>query len=298
MVATGREARPPSATLVTMTTGERTELWCGAEDAAAFTRWVADRAAGCGPHLVPITRVGRCPRGHLAAEVLRPAVRSLDAALDVLGVPTSGVAVTLSVPLLELAHRGRAGALELGAVAAEGIGVDEAGAVVVADRPPGGAPCCPDPHDGSTDSPRSPSTRTTFEDRDGARGLLTAARTVWDRTDPREPARAALDPLLDAARAGDADVVRAALDAVLAAAPPRPVRWVRPAWVSLGTPVDPSAEPTGGTSPSGGLDRALVVLREVVEQGVPIGASRRVPLRMVLVGLVVVVGVLVLASAA
>ncbi len=229
-----------------------------------------------------VLRAGRCPSGHPAVEVLRPPVRALDEALDVVGTPTEGVAVTLTVPLLQLAARARAGALELGALSVEEIGVDEAGAVLVADRPPGAVPPCRDDSASGTTPTESvtvPVGRPTRSprDADGSRQLVLAARTVWDRVDARTPVREVLDPVLDAAVDGGADDVRAALALVLAAAPPRPVRWTRPlgalfddgarrrsdgrpgqdaraaaASTAVGTAAGPRSSPSLATSSNGG----------------------------------------------
>ena len=281
-----------------MTTTERHERWCGARDPSAFARWTADRSAGCGPHLVPVVRVGRCSSGHPAAEVLRPAVRPLECTLDVVGVPTEGVAVTLTVPLLQVALAARSGAVEVGTVPLDGVGVDESGAVVVADVPPGAVPVHADGSCGAepgtdaahpTGAPSGPpASARPARDPDGPRRLVLAARTVWDRVDARAAARAVLDPALDAARDGDAVLVGEALDRVVAAAPPRPVRWTRP--VSELFDERPVAPTPAGPAP-GDLN-ALVVraVRDAVEQGIPLGAGRRLPVRHALVGVVVAGG--------
>lgn len=313
-----------------METTAASRRWCGARDPVAFSRWVADRAAGVGPHLAPVIRVGRCPQGHLAAEVLHPATRSLEDTLDVLGVPTEGVAVTLTVPLLELAARARSGAVELGVVALGAVGVDETGAIVVADRPPGAVDACADgpPAAPGAESAAEPgpsaraqagsdtraqagsSTREQAgssahagaglphpRDLDGARQLVTAARMVWDRVDSRSEARRTLDPALDAARDGDADTVAGALDRVVGAAAPRPVRWGTP------VPTFPDEEPGGAGAPPhdqigpdvvvGMLIRAVL---DVLERGVPAGHRRRVPVRHVVVGAVVTGGLVTAAT--
>lgn len=313
-----------------MDTTAASSRWCGARDALAFSRWVADRAAGVGPHLAPVIRVGRCPQGHLAAEVLHPATSSLEDTLDVLGVPTEGVAVTLTVPLLELAARARSGAVELGVVALGAVGVDETGAIVVVDCPPGAVAACTD---GSPAAPgaesraeHGPSSRVQAgstireqarssigacagqsthaetgssrpRDLDGARRLVTAARMVWDRVDSRSEARRTLDPALDAARDGDADAVAGALDLVVGAAPPRPVRWSRPG------PLFPDEEPTGAGAlpvdsivPTGVVGMLTRVVLDVLERGVPAGHRRRVPVRHVVVGVVVAGGLVTAAT--
>lgn len=292
-----------------MTTTDSTDHWCGAADPPAFARWLADRSAGCSTHLVPVLRAGRCPSGHPAVEVLRPPVRALDEALDVVGTPTEGVAVTLTVPLLQLAARARAGALELGALSVEEIGVDEAGAVLVADRPPGAVPPCRDRSAlGNTASGTSASDTTVSEpvpvvrpirsprDADGSRQLVLAARTVWDRVDARARVRETLDPVLDAAVDGGADDVRAALALVLAAAPPRPVRWTRPLGAlfedgATAVPGQDARTAAASTAVGTAAGAALVALaRDLVERGIPVGSTRRLPVRFALVGTLVAGG--------
>ncbi|WP_182065348.1 hypothetical protein [Curtobacterium sp. ME12] len=120
---------------------------------------------------------------------------------------------------------------------------------------------------------------------DATRTLVLAARTVWDRVDPADPAQAPVLGALQDALDGDGPSARAALDVVRAAAAPRPFRW---------TPVPSDlvfAEPPTPDGQEGLLER----LRDVVEHGVPLGADRRLPLRRVLVGLVVAVGSVVAA---
>lgn len=312
-----------------MTTTAGSRRWCGAQDPADFSGWVADRAAGAGPHLVPVTRVGRCPQGHLAAEVLDPSTRALEDALEALGTPTEGVAVTLTVPLLELAARARSGAVVLGAVPFDAVRVDEAGAIVVADRPPGASDACT----GRTSADPAADPRATAcaagvlsrvtaaaraeaaaaaassrvactpppahplpspRDLDGARQLVTAARCVWDRVDARSPARGTLDPVLDAARDGDARTISDALDLVVGVAPPRPVRWSRPGLAF------PDEEHVGvGRLPddtTDAIDSVARVVRDLVERGIPLGRERRVPVRHVLVGTVVAGGLVTAAT--
>lgn len=291
-----------------MTTTAASRRWCGARDPVAFSRWVADRAAGAGPHLVPVSRVGRCPQGHLAAEVLHPTTRALEDTLDTLGVPTEGVAVTLTVPLLELARRARSGAVELGAVSLDAVRVDEAGAIVVADHPPGAGAVCTE---GTSDAPGSdaevgaaaPPTGRALpyasglpspRDLDGARQLVTAARAVWDRVDARSEARCALDPALDAARDGDTRAVSVALELVVGAAPPRPVRWSRPDLALFDEEIAGVVPaPSGNDDP---VEAVARVVRDVVERGVPAGRGRRLPVRHVLVGTVLTGGLVVAAT--
>ncbi|MFJ3027733.1 hypothetical protein ACIPEQ_02725 [Curtobacterium sp. NPDC087080] len=281
-----------------MTTTADGIRWCGSRDPVAFSRWVADRAAGVGPHLVPVTRVGRCLRGHLAAEVLHPSARPLEDALDALGVPTEGVAVTLTVPLLELAARARSGAVELGVVPFGAVRVDEAGAIIVADDPSGAAPVCTDaaPLGPEPQQPVPPAGRPGSRlpplpasvDLDGAGQLVTAARAVWDRVDARSGARHTLDPVLDAARSGDAGTISEALDLVVGAAPPRPVRWSRPASVFLDE--EPGAGRPAPIDAGDVVGTVAQVVRDFVERGVPLGRGRRVPVRHVVVGTVVTGG--------
>ncbi|WP_147281476.1 hypothetical protein [Curtobacterium sp. AG1037] len=276
----------PSTPAAGPATTAETDRWCGSVDPTAFARWLADRAVGAGPHLAPVVAVGRCPAGHLAARVLRPAALPLDRAFEELGVPTSGVAVTVSVPLLELAATARAGALELGALGPDDVGLDDAGAVLVVDRPPGAARCCGDESDAEPLHGRR-------SDPDGPRQLVLAARTVWDRVDAQDPARGVVDPLLDGVVDADGPTLRSVVEQVLGAAAPRPVRWARgtPAVADLefaAAPPAPVDEP---------LDRVLRVVRTVLEQGVPVGRGRRIGLRRVVVGVAVASGLVAVAVA-
>lgn len=244
--------------------------WCAADDEHPLLAWVADRAAlAADPvarHLAPVVEVGRLPDGRLAVDVLRPPGTALSQALDVLGTPTTGVAVTLSVPMLELAAAERSGAVRIGSAGLDDVLVDDAGAVVLCDRPPGS--------DGVRRS-----------DVDGARVLVLAARLVWERTDARGPDRPDIDAALADALDGDATSARAALAVVRAAAAPRPVRWQPPTDDLLVGLPERTATARGPAFALG------AVLREVVEQGVPIGGGRRLPLRLAVVGAVVAVGV-------
>lgn len=225
--------------------------------------WAADRASARCRHLAPLVAIGRLPDGRLAVDALRPAGTALTTALDTLGTPTIGVAVTLSVPLLELAAAERSGSLCIGTGRLDDVLVDDSGAVVLCDRPPG------------TDGARS-------TDQDGARLLVLAARVVWERTDPSDPARPLVDSAIAAALDGDAETVRVVLSHVRAAAAPRPVRWEPPAHdLLVGVPAEPAAVDTG----------LLATARVVVVQGVPWGGGRRLPFRSALVGVVVAVGV-------
>lgn len=238
--------------------------WVASDDADdQLLAWAADRAsAGC-RHLAPLVAIGRLPGGRLAVDVLRPAGTPLTTALDTLRTPTTGVAVTLSVPLLELAGAERSGTLSIGTGGLDDVLVDDAGAVVLCDRPPG-----------------TGGVRGT--DQDGARLLVLAARVVWERTDPSDPARPLVDSAIAAALDGDAEVIRVALSHVRAAAAPRPIRWDPPPHdLLLGVPPEPSAVDTG----------IWAIARGVVVQGIPWGGGRRLPFRSALVGVVVTAGV-------
>lgn len=238
--------------------------WCAGEDESALLVWTADRAAaGAERHLAPVVAVGRLADGRLAVDVLRPAEAPLSSALDVLGTTSVGVAVTLTVPLLELAVAERCGAVRVGSAGLDDVLVDDAGAVVLCDRPPG------------TDGVRR-------SDETGARILLLAARVVWERTDAREPSRALVDAGIAEALVGDVDAVRALLSCVRAAAAPRPVRWAPPPRDFLLGDPEPAA-PTGSV--------VLLAVRDLVDRGVPLGGARRLPLRRALVGVVVAAGV-------
>ncbi|MFJ7286989.1 hypothetical protein ACIQUC_01600 [Curtobacterium sp. NPDC098951] len=248
----------------TMTDHDR---WCAVADERAFLAWLADRAAvsrdRAARHLAPVVDVGRLPDGRLAVDVLRPPGTVLAAALDIVGTPTTGVAVTLTVPLLELAVAERTGAVRIGSAGLDDVLVDDAGAVVLCDRPPGS--------DGVRRS-----------DEHGARLLVLAARLVWERTDARSDERPRIDEALAAALDGESAAVIEALAVVRAAAAPRPVRWDPPVHdLLVGLPE--RAVSRTEASP-------WAVLGELVERGVPIGRGRRLPLRRALVGVVVAAG--------
>jgi hypothetical protein len=276
------EAHRTTATLVIMetSTDHRPDRWIATGDEHEVLTWVADRSAAAERHLVPVSAVGRTPTGRLVVDLDRPTGTPLVPALDRLGTPTTGVAVTLTVPLLELLVAVHGGAVLLGAAGVDDVLVDDAGAVVLCDRPTNAT---------SPTSPTSPTNATTptrtAHSTDATRTLVLAARTVWDRVDPTDPAQ---QPVLDAlqdALDGDGPSARAALDVVRTAAAPRPFRW---------TPVPSDlvfAEPPTPDGQDGLLER----LRDVVEHGVPLGADRRLPLRRILVGLVVAVGSVVAA---
>lgn len=273
------EAHRATATLVTMetSTDHHPDRWIASGDEHDVLTWVADRSAAAERHLVPVAAVGRTPTGHLVVDLDRPIGTPLVAALDRLGTPTTGVAVTLTVPLLELLVAVHDGAVLLGAAGIDDVLVDDSGAVVLCDRPTNATTP-------TTPTRTAPPTRTAHS-TDATRTLVLAARTVWDRVDPADPAQ---QPVLDAlqdALDGDGPSARTALDVVHGTAAPRPFRW---------TPVPSDlvfAEPPTPDGQDGLLER----LRDVVEHGVPLGAHRRLPLRRVLVGLVVAVGSVVAA---
>ena len=274
---------------------ERTR-WCASGTERTLLAWVADRASAAGRHLAPVVAVGRLPDGRFGVDLLRPAGTPLAAALDVLGTPTTGVAVTLSTPLLELAGAARSGAVQLGAAGLDDVVVDDSGAVVLCDRPPGAVSVLPSDTSPPTDharagerarAPTPPGRgRTGPDGADGARTALLAARLVWDRVDPRDPARDTVDAAVARALDGDADAVRAAQDMVRSAAAPRPVRWDPPP-ADLVFGVQVHAGPPGKSAAGPAV---AAVLRDLVERGVPIGVGRRLPVRRVLVGVVVCVG--------
>lgn len=246
--------------------GARTDRWVAQADDAAAASWVADRCATGHRHLVPVSAVGRTADGGLVALLDRPCGTPLPAALERLGAPTTGVAVTLCVPLLELLVAAVDGALLLGVAGIDDVLVDDAGAVVLCDHPAGAVRDGTDP--GSTDA---------------ARVLVLAARVVWDRVDPRDPSRDQVDAALVAALDGDRTAARTALDTVRGAAPPRPFRWTPPPADLVFADADPPLDPGG----------VAARLRAVVELGIPVGVERRVPLRRALVGVVVAIGTVV-----
>lgn len=287
------EAHHTPATLVTMETmtDHHPDRWIATGDDTDVLTWVADRSAAAERHLVPVAAVGRTRTGCLGVDLDRPTGTPLVAALDRLGTPTTGVAVTLSVPLLELLVAVHDGAVLLGSAGIDDVLVDDSGAVVLCDRPTNAtSPTIPTnaTNPTSATSPTSPTNATptrTAHSTDATRTLVLAARTVWDRVDPADPAqRPVLDALQDALD-GDDRTARSALELVRASAAPRPFRW---------TPVPSDlvfAESPTATRQDGLLER----LRDVVEHGVPLGTDRRLPLRRVLVGLVVAVGSVVAA---
>lgn len=279
------EAHRATATLITMetSTDHHPDRWIVTGDEHEVLTWVADRSAAAERHLVPVAAVGRTPTGRLVVDLDRPTGTPLVAALDRLGTPTTGVAVTLTVPLLELLVSVHDGAVLLGTAGIDDVLVDDSGAVVLCDRPTN-ATNPMNQTNARTPTRTAPPTRTVHS-TDATRTLVLAARTVWDRVDPADPAQQPVLEALQDALDGDGPSARTALDVVHGTAAPRPFRW---------TPVPSDlvfAEPPTPDGQDGLLER----LRDVVEHGVPLGAERRLPLRRVLVGLVVAAGSVVAA---
>lgn len=307
-----QEAPPAPATLVAMETVTVEQWWTGSDE-GPFAAWVGDRAAADPTHCVRVERVGRDPVGRLVVRVEPLRGVPLPAALDRIGTLTVGVAVTLTVPLLELAAQARAGSMVLGSARPDDVLVDDAGVTVLVDHPPGAVdatavdPAAVDPAvvDPAADGPpvRHPTADTAAPDTDAAEAdagrrrrtrpasvrstrvpgptaLLLAARTVWERVDAREPCRPAVDRALATALDGTAHDVTGVLEVVRSTGPPRPVRWELP-------PDDFTfAQPTP-PAPAG----IAAVLRRWIEDGVPIPGGSRLPARRLLVGVVVLVGV-------
>ncbi|WP_420367562.1 hypothetical protein [Curtobacterium sp. L1-20] len=268
--------------------------WAAPDDERSLLSWAADRASAVSRHLAPVVAVGRSTDGRLLVDVDRPSGTAVCAALDTLGTPTTGVAVTLTVPLLQLAVAERSGALQLGTAGLDDVLVDDAGAVLLCDRPPGAAAVQVDDLAGGcpADDPAAPThvglpAGAGSSQLDGAHVLLLAARVVWERTDGRDPVRPTVDAALAAALEGDVDAVRTALSVVSGAAAPRPVRWdPPPSDLLVGIP---TARPVVDPARTGSAI-VLDALRDLVERGVPLGAGRRVPLRRALVGAAVAIG--------
>ena len=284
------EAHHTPATLVTMETmtDHHPDRWIATGDDTDVLTWVADRSAAAERHLVPVAAVGRTRTGCLGVGLERPTGTPLVAALDRLGTPTTGVAVTLSVPLLELLVAVHDGAVLLGSAGIDDVLVDDSGAVVLCDRPTNATnPTSPTNATNPTNatSPTNATPTRTAHSTDATRTLVLAARTVWDRVDPADPAQRPVHDALQDALDGDDRTARSALELVRASAAPRPFRW---------TPVPSDlvfAESPTAIRQDGLLER----LRDVVEHGVPLGTDRRLPLRRVLVGVVVAVGSVVAA---
>ncbi len=298
--STGSIALGPRASMVRVQPDDERRTWWVTTDAEPFLRWTADRSAVPDRHLAPVLSVGRTSSDVLVAELLRPAGPSVSAALDRLGAPSVGVAVTLTAPLLDLAVAAARGAVVLGRADPDDVVVDDAGAVVLCDRPPAAAVFEQDTADAGPPRRRawwrdSPPSGARAAGLDAVEALVLATRIVWERVDPREPCRPGVDAALVAARSGDPDALDALRACVHAAAPPRPVRWDPPPSVFAFVDADPIAERRGPGSPS--LDALRSAGRDALERGVPVG-RRRVPVRQVFVGVLVVVGLTVAAVTA
>ncbi|KTR02038.1 hypothetical protein [Curtobacterium luteum] len=255
---------------------ERRTWWTAASEDAALA-WVAARSATPERHLGPVHAVGRTGAGALVIELLRPAGPSIAVALDRIGTPSVGVAVTLTSPLVDLAVDAVRGAVLLGPARSDDVVVDDSGAVVLCDRPTDAAPL----GDGSS---------VESGLAEGISALLLAVRIVWERVDPQEPCRPGIDAAIVAARSGDPDALVALREAVRDAGAPRPVRWDPPAGLfSFEEAVSPAPGPE---STGSAVDAVIGRVRDVVERGVPVG-GRWVPVRQVGVGVVVAVGVVV-----
>ncbi|OIH93798.1 hypothetical protein [Curtobacterium sp. MCBA15_001] len=259
------------------------EQWWTGPDDGPFAAWVADRAAADPTHCVRVERVGRDPTGRLVVRVEPLRGVPLPTALDRIGTLTVGVAVTLTVPLLELAAQGRAGSMVLGSARPDDVLVDDAGVTVLVDHPPGTVdPVAQDaPSAGPAVGARAARPTSVRSTRvPGPTALLLAARTVWERVDAREACRPALDHALATALDGTAHDVVLVLEAVRATGPPRPVRWELP-------PDDFAFAPPTPPAPAG----ITAVLRRWIEDGVPLPGGSRLPARRLLVGIVVLTGV-------
>ncbi|WP_144758967.1 hypothetical protein [Curtobacterium sp. 9128] len=244
------------------------DRWWTGPDSGPFAAWVADRCSADPVHCVRVAAVGRRADGALVVHLESLHGTPLPDALDRIGGPTVGVAVTLTVPLLDVAVQAVAGSLVLGTARADDVLVDDAGAPVLVDRPPGSSAA-----DGLPAATRSSETS-------GATALLHAARTVWERVDPRSPCRAQVDAAFaDAIGGGSAELTRL-VSVVRATAPPRPVRWEPPADVFAFVEQQEPAPPSPGER-----------LGALLGNGVPLPGGGRIPVRRLLIGVVVAVGV-------
>ncbi|WP_146243219.1 hypothetical protein [Curtobacterium sp. MCBD17_021] len=261
--------------------------WRAATPSDAFWEWVADRSAMTHDHLVGIAEVGRDETGSLVVHASAAVGLPLPAALDRIGSPTPGVAVTLTLPLVQLARLADSGAVLLGTARVEDVLVDDAGAVVLVDRPPGADGTVPA---GSVS---------------GAEALVLAVRAVWDRVDPRGtgvagPGLVGIDDRCSAARTQGGAALVDLERVVRAAAPPRPVRWDPPPLTFAFDP-DRGASTTSGRVRGRSADdpfvRVFVGCRELVSSGVPFG-RRRIGIRPLATAVVVTVGLVVAAVGA
>ncbi|WIB79095.1 hypothetical protein DEJ28_08340 [Curtobacterium sp. MCPF17_002] len=297
--------------------------WCAADDERSLLAWTADRASAAGRHLAPIAAVGRHPDGRLVVEVLRPSGTPLAVALDAMGTPTTGVAVTLTVPLLELAAAERSGAVRIGTAGLDDVLVDDAGAVLLCDRPPGATAAPPNgttaalPNGTAAALPNgtaaAPPNRTSAALPNGTaaalpNGTAAALHNGAAATTPTGHRRSDQDGsrvLLLAARVvwertDERDPARPEVDAALAEAIDGDVEAVRTALSCIRAAAAPRPvrwEPLpldllyGDPAPAAsGTHTLLDTVQDVVEHGVPLGGGRRLPLRRALVGAVVATG--------
>ena len=296
--------------------------WCASDDERSLIAWAADRACAVSRHLAPVAAVGRLPDGRLVVEVTRPTGTPLASALDTLGTPTTGVAVTLTVPLLELAAADRSGAVCLGTAGLDDVLVDDAGAVLLCDRPPGAAAVTPGTATPGSAVPGTPvsgsatvgtpvsGSATAGSATAGGATVGTAASGIATPNTASDPGHRRSDQdgariLLLAARVvwertDERDPARPAVDAALAEALDGDVDGVRAALACVRAVAAPRPvrwEPVqldllvGVPTRSTPQVRTLLgTVQEIVEHGIPLGSGRRLPLRRALVGAVVASG--------
>lgn len=268
MLRAGLEARPASATLVTMDAITLEHWWTG-PDSGPFATWVADRSAADPVHCVRVSEVGRGADGRLVVHTGPVRGTPLPDALERIGQPTVGVAVTLTVPMLDLVVDAVSGAIVLGVARADDVLVDDAGVTVLVDHPPD-----------AVDLTGSGIVRTS--ETAGATALLHAVRTVWERVDPRAPCRPLLDAAVAEAIGGGVAEARELLRVVRSTAAPRPVRW------------DPPRDDFDFVEPGPPQRDDLVArLHGWIVDGVPVPGGGKLPVRRLVVGLVVATGLAV-----
>jgi len=249
-----------------------------------FLRWVVTRDPAPSPHLLGVDAVASCADGLPTVRRSPASGVPLPDALEGIGTPTAGTAVTLTLPLVELLLTCRSRGIMLGEVRPDDVLVDTSGSVVVVDTPPG---TTMDKAAGAD----SPGTGTGT----GTQGVLLACRLVWERVDPRTSCRPAIDAAIAAARA-DPDAGLAALEAaVRTAAPPRPVWWAVPSLLPIAGAPEGALDRAGGGSEegSGPVTRLLGLVRAGVELGVVLPVVGRIPANRLLTVVVVIVGLAV-----
>ncbi|WP_066520075.1 hypothetical protein [Curtobacterium ammoniigenes] len=230
------------------------------------SRRVLDRARAQERHLCPIASVGTDDSGELVLRFDQVSGTPLPEALDLFGALSTGVAVTLSLPLVDLARMLVDAGTPIGAVRLDDILIDDSGAPIVVDRMP---------IDGS-----------------GLRGILVGVRSVWDRVDPRVAERQHVDDAIGSALAacvagGESDPAAHGLSrsllqvrsVIVAAGPARPVRWEIPA-----------ARVEQPTPHGAGMRGLARVLGRIMTDGIPLGMHRRIPARRALIAAVVATG--------